>query len=312
MITRRLALAGLLSVPAVSRAQAGVVLRAGDQKGGVRALMEASGVLANAPFKVEWSLFNGAPMLLEALNAGAIDIGDIGDAPLISAIAAAIPMKAVSVVRSDGAVTAVVVPAASPIQDVAGLKGRRIATLRGQTGHYLVLAALRQADMSAADVQFVFLPPDEAKAALASGAVDAWATWGPYVSLAKLADGAREIVNGHYLMSGQSYQVATDAAIAEKPTVIGEYLHRLRQAYEWGMDNPDQQAAAWCRQSGFPLNVGLDVVEVSVSRCIPIDDAVIAAQQQVEDFFYASKVIPSAHDVAPWFDRSFNAAIFVD
>ena len=147
---------------------------------------------------------------------------------------------------------------------------------------------------------------------MASGAVDAWATWGPYVSLAKLADGAREIVNGHYLMSGQSYQVAADAAIAEKPTVIGEYLHRLRQAYEWGMDNPDQQAAAWCRQSGFPLNVGLDVVEVSVSRCIPIDDAVVAAQQQVEDFFYASKVIPSAHDVTPWFDRSFNAAIFVD
>lgn len=312
MITRRLALAALLSAPAVLRAQPAILLKIGALKGGARALMEAAGVLADAPFTVEWSLFAGAPMLLEALNAGTIDMGGIGDAPFTSAIAAAIPMKAISAVRSDGAVTAVVVPAASPIQDVAGLKGRRIAMLRGQTGHFLVLAALRQAGIAPGDVHFVFIAPAEAKAAMASGAVDAWATWGPYISLAKLSGGAREIVNGRYLMSGQSYQVASDAAIGSKRDAMGDYLHRLRLAYAWGMDNPEKQAAAWCAQTGFPLPVGLDIVDVARSRSVPIDDAVVAAQQWVADFFYESRVIPESQDVALWFDRSFNAAIFVD
>ncbi len=310
MITRRLTLAGLLSAPAILRAQPLPVLKIGDQKGGARALMEAAGVLAGAPFTVEWSLFAGAPMLLEALNAGAIDLGGIGDAPFTSAVAAGIPMKAVSAVRSDGAVTAVVVPGASPIRDVAGLKGRRIATLRGQTGHFLVLAALRQAGMTPADVHFVFIAPAEAKAAMASGAVDAWATWGPYISLAKLSDGAREIVNGRDLMSGQSYQVAGNAAIAGKRAAVGGYLRRLRLAYEWGLANPDKQAQVWCDQTGFPLPVGRDVVNVARTHAVPIDDAVVAAQQRVGDFFHESRVIPEAQDVAGSFDRSFNAAIF--
>ena len=53
MITRRLALAGLLSAPAILRAQPLPVLKIGDQKGGARALMEAADVLADAPFTVE-------------------------------------------------------------------------------------------------------------------------------------------------------------------------------------------------------------------------------------------------------------------
>lgn len=72
----------------------------------------------------------GAPTLLEALNAGAIDAGSINDAPLAAAVEASIDMKAASATRADAAVTAVVVLAGSTIRDVADLKGRRIATLR--------------------------------------------------------------------------------------------------------------------------------------------------------------------------------------
>ncbi len=81
-------------------------------------------------------------MLMEALNADAIDAGSVGDAPFVSGIASAIAMRAVSVTQADGAVTSLVVPHDSPIHTVADLRGRSIATLRGQTGHFLVLAAL--------------------------------------------------------------------------------------------------------------------------------------------------------------------------
>ena len=68
---------------------------------------------------------------------------------------------------------------------MADLKGRSVATLKGQTGHFLVLAALRRAGLKANDVRFVFIAPSEATSALAAGSVDAWATWGPYIALAR-------------------------------------------------------------------------------------------------------------------------------
>ena len=309
---RRPLLAAALAAPIIPR-RAGAAaqgLNIGDQRGGIQPLMAASGVLRDAPYPVAWSQFPGAPMLLEALNAGAIDAGSVGDAPFASAIAAAIPMKAVSVTRSDGAVTALVVPRDSPVHDIIDLRGRKIATLRGQTGHFLVLAALNQARIEPSEIRFVFIDPAGAKPAMASGAVDAWATWGPYIALAKINDGAREVVNGHTLMSGQSYMVASNTAIASKRAMLADFLHRLRLAREWGTANPDEQARVWSEQTNFPLAVGREVVRTADTHTVAIDAFVMAAQQRVADFFQAARVIPSGQAVADFFDPSFNQAIF--
>ena len=309
-LTRRALLAGgslLLARPALA---AQTVLRVGDQKGGAQPLMQAAGVLGSLPYRLEWSQFAGAPMLMEALNADAIDAGGIGDAPFVSGIASAIPMRAVSATQSDGAVTAVVVPNASAIRTVADLKGRSVATLKGQTGHFLVLAALKAAGLQADDVRFVFIAPSDAKAALTSGSVDAWATWGPYIALAKVQDGAREVVNGRGLMSGQSYTVGSQTAIRDKRDALGDFLRRLRLARDWGLANPDEQARIWAEQTGFPLPVGKVVVDTAQTRTVAIDDAVIAAQQRVANFFLAARVVRQAQAAAAYFDQSFNAAVF--
>src|SRR5207247_412495 len=66
----------------------GVVLKVGDQKAGSRALLAAAGLLDGTSYKIEWSQFTSGPPLLEAINAGAIDIGGVGDTPPIFAAAA--------------------------------------------------------------------------------------------------------------------------------------------------------------------------------------------------------------------------------
>ena len=58
----------------------------------------------------------------------------------------------------------------------------RIGDQKGQTGLFLVFAALHAAGLRSEDVQFVFLAPSDAKAAMMSGSVDSWATWGPYIA----------------------------------------------------------------------------------------------------------------------------------
>ncbi len=111
-------------------------------------------------------------------------------------------------------------------------------------------------------------------------------------------------------MSGQSYTVASEGAIAGKRAALGDFLRRLRLAREWGLANPQAQARVWAEQTGFPPAVGQVVIDTAKTRTVAIDDHVVAAQQRVADFFYQAHVIPQPQTVASFFDRSFNAAVF--
>lgn len=68
---------------ASTSAWAETVLRVGDQIAGNRSVMEAAGVLADVPYRIRWLQFPAAAPLLEALNAGALDVGFTGDVPFL-------------------------------------------------------------------------------------------------------------------------------------------------------------------------------------------------------------------------------------
>src|SRR5262249_23236495 len=79
---------GAIVVTGSHIARADTTLKVGDQKLQTRGILEASGQLKDVPYKIEWFNFPAAQPLGEALNAGAIDVGGLGDAPLIFAYAA--------------------------------------------------------------------------------------------------------------------------------------------------------------------------------------------------------------------------------
>src|SRR5436853_4757495 len=125
-----------------SQAGAETTLRVGDQKGNSQAVMEAAGVLKDLPYRIEWKEFPAAAPLLEALGAGAIETGLVGDAPFTFAAAANVPVKAIAAVRQSRDGLAVLVPEHSPIKSFDDLRGKKIATGRGSIGHQLILAAI--------------------------------------------------------------------------------------------------------------------------------------------------------------------------
>ena len=111
-----------------------VTLRVGDQKGGNRSLLEISGYAKDLPYKIEWSEFPAAAPILEALNAGALDVGYTGDLSFLTVYAAGAPIKAIGGTRSDARTQAILVRQDSPIKSVADLKGKRLAGTRGGWG----------------------------------------------------------------------------------------------------------------------------------------------------------------------------------
>jgi sulfonate transport system substrate-binding protein len=137
-----------LPLAAPTTACADTSLKVGDQQLQTRGILEASGQLKDIPYRIEWFNFPAAQPLGEALNAGAIDIGGLGDAPLIFAYAAGAKVRAVAATRSTPVDLAIIVPAASPLHSAADLKGKRIATTRGSIGHYLVIATLERAGIA--------------------------------------------------------------------------------------------------------------------------------------------------------------------
>ena len=187
LLAQGLAAATALALPAFAlqaRAQGRPVLKAGDQKGGLRALLEAANGLEGLGYDIQWSEFPAAAPLAEALNAAAVDSGPIGDAPLIFALAAGTRVKAIGANRSDSYGTAVLVRPDSTLKTAADLRGKSIATNRGSIGHYVTLKAITAAGLKPEEVNIRFLAPADAKLALTQGSVDAWATWEPYTALA--------------------------------------------------------------------------------------------------------------------------------
>jgi sulfonate transport system substrate-binding protein len=299
-------LPGTLLLPA--RAGAADVLRVGDQKGGYKSLMEAAGVLAGFEPRLQWVTFSAAAPLLEAMNAQAIDCGGVGDAPFAFARAAGLKAKVVVATRSSGAATALLVRAGEPYGGFGDLRGKRIGTGKGSVGHFLVVAARERAGLSREDITLSFLTPGDAKMAFARGAIDAWSTWSQYVWQAVVQDDARVLVDGQGLMSGLSYHVATERAIAEKRELVGEFCRRLEAALRWGLANIDAYAAAWAKETGVPYEVSRKTLLVRGLTPAPIDDAVVSAQQQTIDLYAREGVLPARYAAAPGFDASFNAS----
>jgi sulfonate transport system substrate-binding protein len=301
--------AALIAAAFTSTARAADTLIVGDQKGNSRAVMEASGVLKDIPYKIEWKEFPAAAPLLEALGAGAIETGLVGDAPFTFAAAANVPVKAIAAIRQTQDGLAVLVPKESPIKSFDDLKGKKIATGRGSIGHQLILAAMESRGWTSADVQLVFLAPADAKVAYSRGSVDAWSTWEPYVSQEEVLFQSRRVLTAEGLSAGMSLQVATQDAIKTKHAQLEDFLRRLTAARAWALNNADSYAATWGKLMNVQPEVPLKWLTRAKIRIAPIDDSVIADEQKTADLYLRAGLIKQKLDAATLVDRSFADAV---
>jgi len=305
LMTASVAAASFLS-PVLSHAQPRVLLRAGDQKGGLQALLDAAGELKNLPYDIKWSEFPAAAPLAEALNADAVDFGPIGDAPLLFTLAAGSRVKAFAVNRSDAYGTALLVRPDSPLKSAADLKGKSVATNRGSIGHFVTLKALASVGLTASDIQLRFIPPADAKLALTQGSVDAWATWEPYTALAETGGHARVLVNGRGLWTGLSYLAATESALRDKRAVLTDFKARVQRAQLWSYQHPAEFGTTLAKIIGIPAEAARLQFERRGTRWQDIDAQVIADQQRTADFYLAAGLLKQRLDVRGTFDTSFN------
>jgi sulfonate transport system substrate-binding protein len=308
-VTRRSVLLGAAATGVALPVLADGSLRVGDQRGNMRAVMEAADVLRDAPYHITWSEFPAAAPLIEAMNAEVIDIGVVGDAPFTFGFAAGVRMRVIATRRSTQKGLAILVRGDSPAHALTDLQGKRIATRRGSVGHFLVLAALRKQGLSDDAVRIAFMLPADAKAALASGSVEAWSTWEPYSSQIEVMEGGRQILNGDGLTPGQGFQIATLTAIGSKREQLADFLTRLTVARRWANAHVDQYAEIWAKLMGFPVAVPRNWFARTTEELALIDERAIHDEQRVIDLYAEAGLLRDRVEAAAAFDASFNAAI---
>ena len=307
---KRLLLGTALALGLLSTVQAGDLqpLRVANQKSTIKALLEASGESQNVPYEIKWSEFPSASPLGEALNAGAVDVGALGDAPYVFALGAGASIKVISIIHAQGRnTTALLVPKDSPIKTAADLKGKKIVTGRGSIGHYLAIKALNDAGLTTQDVQFIFLLPAESRLVLDNGTADAWATWDPYTTVVTSQSKARVLVSGKHLLSNHLYFAATGQAIADKRVQLDDFVARIDRAYAWANTHPEAYAAAQAKITGLPLAVHIEVAKDTHLSPVTIDDTVIHGLQATADTYVKEGLLSKHIDVSQGFDSSFNA-----
>jgi sulfonate transport system substrate-binding protein len=289
-----------------------IVLRVGDQKGGNRSLLEISGQARDLPYRIEWSEFPAAAPILEALNAGALDVGYTGDLAFLSVYAAGAPIKAIGGTRSDARTQAILVRQDSPIRTAADLRGKRLAGTRGGWGQFLIDATLEKSGNKIEDATFAPLGPVDAKVALLAGSIDGWAVWEPYVSYAKLKDGARVVADGDGLTPTITFIVASEGAIATKRAAVADLVQRLNKARRWSLDHLGEYAKSTTELTRLPEDVLLAAYTAQRTSPIAIDDNVVKEVQAASDRATRYGILSRTLDVSKAVDRSFAAGASSD
>jgi sulfonate transport system substrate-binding protein len=283
-----------------------VTLRVGVQKDGIRAVLERTGALKDAPYKVEFSTFQFGPPLVEAAGADKIDLAWVGSTPPIFGAAAGSDFKIIAAVKErDAQENSILVPPDSPIQRVEDLKGKKIAVPKGSSAHGLLLNALNRVGLSGADVTPVFLAPADALAAYSAGQVDALVIWDPFTIQAKQDLDARVITGGEPDEAGVGFEIASAKALEDpaKRAAIADYVTRLSRAWKWARENPDGWAEAWTEESKLPIAVTKAAAPVKASDIVPVDDTIVARSQKLADLLREEKVLPDDVDFASIVDR---------
>lgn len=299
-------------------------LTIGVQDNAYPKLIEASGVLAGAPYKVRWAILTGPAANLSALYSKKIDLGHMGDTSLTIEqsnaqrewTAADAPLKIVAGWRHDPdpdypqIVTAV--RASAKISTPAQLKGHSWAYNFGGYNHAQYLASLTKAGLTEGDIKPVkFADGNSSAAAFNSGQTDVY-SGGAGPILKSLDSGDAKVLLTEQDTGIPALNVWTARADVLKDPAkdrdLKDFFTRLSGYWAWHGAHLDQvrqilkdvlkqddRRAEWeaaNRHSAFRK----------------LDGPLVAREQQVADILFAGKGIKKKVRVDAEYDPRYNTA----
>ncbi|PPB48222.1 aliphatic sulfonates ABC transporter substrate-binding protein [Arthrobacter pityocampae] len=213
--------------------------------------------LADQDITVNWVQSAGSNKANEALRAGAIDVGSTAGSAALLARSNGSPIKAIDIYSQPEWAALVTLPD-SGITSVEDLRGKSVAATRGTDPYFFLLQALEAAGVDQSEVTIENLQHADGRAALASGAVDAWSGLDPIMAAAE-QDGA-ELFFRDIDFNSYGFLNATEDFLTEKPDIAQTVVDAYEKAREWATENPEETAAILAEVAAIDPEVAESVI----------------------------------------------------
>jgi len=288
------------------------------------ALIEASGVLKDAPFDVEWVNLTGPAANLQALYSKAIDLGHMGDTSLTIEQANSktewtkdnAPLEIVAGWRNgydpkySPLVTAV--RTKSGIQDIKGIKGHTFGFNFGGYNHAQYLVSLVQAGLTDKDIKPTqFADGATSAAGFNSGRVDVYSGAHGAI-LSSLSSGDAKIIldDSDTKIPALNVWTARKDVLEDKAKdkALKDFFGRVSGYWAWHDDHPDEVKAILKKQLKVDDARADFEYEVRRGQFRAFDDDLLAEEQAVAQTLYDGKAIPKLPDVDIEYDPRYNDA----
>ncbi len=122
---------------------------------------------------------------------------------------------------------------------------------------------------------------------------------GPYVAIAQVNDKAKVVVDGTGLLSGLSFEAATEDAIRNKRAALSDFLKRQAASVQWATAHPQEYAEIQARITGLSVAVHKFAAERARTEPIAIDQKVVAEQQKDGRWLAGRRRDPGPHQCQP-------------
>lgn len=274
---------------------------------------------------IAWTKFDSGADINTAFIAGEIDFGAIGSSPVARGLSAPlnIPYQVAFVLDVAGDNEALVARNESGVTDVAGLRGKRVATPFASTAHYSLLAALSGAGLTSSDVQLIDLQPQAALAAWDRGDVDAVYVWLP--TLDELRKTGTTLITSRELATAGKptldLGVVSTAFAEANPDVVDTWRQVQTRALTTIQTDPAAAAEAIGAEIGIPAadaanqlsqGVFLTPAQLASSEWLGVDGTpggVAANLQSAAQFLAEQNQIPSAPDLSTFTDAIYTRGL---
>jgi NitT/TauT family transport system substrate-binding protein len=185
--------------------------------------------------------FDAGTSEMNALAAGQIDMGYVGTAPAVIAAVRGIGLSIVAGVNAEG--SALITD--DTIDDVSGLRGKKIATpLPGSIQYVMLAMLLAKNNMSFEELEVLpgTIKPPDMPAALETRSINGYIVWEPYAAKSVVAGVGKVLVESADIWPGHPCcVVVTGTDFAEQsPKAVEGVIRAHKRAITFIKENPEE------------------------------------------------------------------------
>jgi len=222
-----------------------------------------TGKYAGAKYDVVWEDYTSGPPITNQMLAGKLDIGVMGDYPLLVNIARFQEMQSLkSIIVSmtgynlQGSGNSIVVPADAPLYRFEDLKGKKVSVPFGSAAHGMLLKALLDRGLGPDFFTLINQSPPIGATSIQEKRIDAHADFCPWGELLEFKGFGRKIFDGSQTGVAYLHGPVVRRDFADRyPEIVVAYLKAVVEANDWITRNPEEATTKQEQWTSIPKEV---------------------------------------------------------